>query len=482
MTKYLNISIFFLTLMALLFFSSISQSQELIPYRKGDSWGFSTKDKNMIIPVVYDNAWPFKNGVAKVEMKGKQGIIDTTGKIVIPLKYESCNQVDDYIIVRKKKIFSKKIKSGVVDLNDKIVIPIKYNSVYRHHNGYWQVSIDKKKGIIRPKSEIVIPIEFDNILKTNLSDILRVKKDGKWGLFTLDGKQLTALKYENEPDQELEFKEGLVAVFAHGKWGYINTKGEEVIQLKFKEAHQFHNGLARVQTDTVSAFIDTNGQIVVSTPYHILSDFHDRLARVAVIDGDSYIETKVGYMDLTGKIVIPLEYRAATDFYNGAASVWYPRDNYWVKIDKKGNIIEDYMKSIYNPYGQMQYIGEDDFMPNNHYYNVSIIAGKLVPGPENLKLPYNNLFGNLHLSGRKSPYILVDNNLEKLGEYSDIWLTFNEDLLSVKKHKWGCVDRTGKEVIEFKYDQPVLFINGLARVFLDGKKGYITTDGVEYFE
>ena len=481
MTKSLNISIYHLVLMALLFFSSIAQSQELIPYRKVNKWGFSTKDKKMIIPAVYDNVWPFKKGFAIVEMKGKQGIIDTTGKVVVPLQYISCNQEDEYIIVRKKKIISKKIKSGVVDLNDKIVIPIKYNSIYRHHNGHWQVTIDKKQGIIRPKSEIVIPIEFDYILKTNLPDILRVKKDGKWGLFTIEGKQLTALKYENEPDQELEFKEGIVAVFANGKWGYINNKGEEVIQLKFKEAHPFYKGMARVGTDTVSAFIDTNGQIVVSTPYYILSDFHEGLAQVAVIDGNGYIETKIGYMDLTGEIVIPLEFRGATDFYNGTASVWYPRDSYWVKIDKKGNIIEDYMESKYFPYAQMQYIGEDDFMPYNHYYNISIIAGKLVPGPENLKLPYNDLFGNIHLPGQSS-YILVDNNLAKLGWYSDIWLSFNEDFLSVKKHKWGCVDRSGKEVIEFKYDQPVLFINGLARVFLDGKKGYITSDGEEYFE
>jgi len=474
MKKHLNISIFHLALMTLLFFSSPAQSQELIPYRKDDKWGFSTNDKKMIIPAVYDSAWPFKKGFAIVEMKGKQGIIDATGKVVVPLQYVSCNRVDDYIIVRKEN------KSGVVDLNDKIVIPIKYSSIYRHHNGYWQVSIDKKKGIIRPKSEIVIPIEFDDILKTNLPDILRVEKDGKWGLFTIDGKQLTDLKYENEPVQELKFKEGLVAVFANGKWGFINDKGEEVIQLKFKEAYPFYNGMARVGTDTASAFIDTNGQIVVSTPCHILSDFHEGLAQVAVIDGNGYIETKIGYMDLTGETVIPLEFRGATDFYNGTASVWYPRDNYWVKIDKKGNIIEDYMESKYNPYGQMQYIGEDDFIPRNHYYSVSIIAGKLVPGPENLKLPYNDLYGNLHLG--QSTHILVDNNLTKLGVYRDIWLTFNEDFLSVKKHKWGCVDRSGKVVIEFRYDQPVLFINGLARVFFEGKKGYITADGEEYFE
>ena len=35
---------------------------ELIPYRKGDKWGYVNKEKEIIIPLIYDYVEVFKNG------------------------------------------------------------------------------------------------------------------------------------------------------------------------------------------------------------------------------------------------------------------------------------------------------------------------------------------------------------------------------------------------------------------------------------
>jgi len=51
-------------------------AQELIPYRKGDKWGFCTPDKKVVIQPKYDDAWSFSEGFARVELKGKWGFID----------------------------------------------------------------------------------------------------------------------------------------------------------------------------------------------------------------------------------------------------------------------------------------------------------------------------------------------------------------------------------------------------------------------
>jgi hypothetical protein len=52
---------------------------KLIPYREGDKWGFCDKDMNIIIPIKYDWAYPFKEGLALVEINGKWGYIDKNG-------------------------------------------------------------------------------------------------------------------------------------------------------------------------------------------------------------------------------------------------------------------------------------------------------------------------------------------------------------------------------------------------------------------
>jgi len=51
----------------------------LVPYRKGDKWGFSDENKNIVIPLLYDNAISFSEGLAAVELNGKWGYIDTKG-------------------------------------------------------------------------------------------------------------------------------------------------------------------------------------------------------------------------------------------------------------------------------------------------------------------------------------------------------------------------------------------------------------------
>jgi len=62
---------------------------DLIPYRKGDKWGFCDKNKKIVVPCKYDLAHFFKEGLACVQVKGKYGFVNKEGKEVIPLKYDS---------------------------------------------------------------------------------------------------------------------------------------------------------------------------------------------------------------------------------------------------------------------------------------------------------------------------------------------------------------------------------------------------------
>jgi len=58
-------------------------TQDLIPYPKGDEWGYSDWDKTIVIPLRYDGAWAFSEGLALVKLYVKYRFIDRFGKIVI---------------------------------------------------------------------------------------------------------------------------------------------------------------------------------------------------------------------------------------------------------------------------------------------------------------------------------------------------------------------------------------------------------------
>ena len=58
--------------------SNRSESDLLIPFRKGDSWGYCDRQKRIRIAVQYEEARPFIDDRAVVKQQGKYGHIDGT--------------------------------------------------------------------------------------------------------------------------------------------------------------------------------------------------------------------------------------------------------------------------------------------------------------------------------------------------------------------------------------------------------------------
>ena len=79
--------VFLISIMGLLWATCL-QAQELIPYRKGDKWGFCTPDKKVVVQPKYDGVWKFTEGLAQVKLNDKYGFIDKTGKEIVPPKYD----------------------------------------------------------------------------------------------------------------------------------------------------------------------------------------------------------------------------------------------------------------------------------------------------------------------------------------------------------------------------------------------------------
>ena len=61
-----------------------------------------------------------------------------------------------------------------------------------------------------------------------------------------------------------EFHEGLASVRNGGKWGFVDEAGCEVIPCQYKEAGDFHEGLAPVTMDDgAKGYVDKTGCVVL---------------------------------------------------------------------------------------------------------------------------------------------------------------------------------------------------------------------------
>ena len=87
--------------------------------------GFVDKSGKEVIPCVYDFAWGFSDGLARVWLNGKWGFIDKSGKQVIPCVYDDAWEFSDGLA----RVWLNG-KWGFIDKNGKEVIPCVYDNVY----------------------------------------------------------------------------------------------------------------------------------------------------------------------------------------------------------------------------------------------------------------------------------------------------------------------------------------------------------------
>lgn len=138
----------------------------LIPFRKGDKWGYCTPDKELIIDCIYDIARRFYEGLAHVNLNGEHGYIDMKGK--------STNEFEASITLS-------------LDIVSKFEV------------------ILTKERFVRDES------------------INSIQKNGKFGFYSKDGNEIISAKF----DLAQEFYDGLAKVKLEGRWGYINKNGVE---------------------------------------------------------------------------------------------------------------------------------------------------------------------------------------------------------------------------------------------------------------
>lgn len=353
--KYLTLVILILSVIVLSEVTNLwaqsdtsSSLPDLIPYRKGEKWGFCDKDKNIIIkpsynqvnffdnnlavvksingkfgciqkddkefiPFKYDIIDYFKEGRAIVKINSKWGFIDSLGNEIIPLSYDYVNRFYDGLAVVKMND-----KYGFVDIDGKEVITLRFDVANRFLNGLARVKLNGKWGIINKDGKEVILVKYDSlgIYKEGLAPF---KLKSKWGFIDANGKEIIPAKYEDVNG----FSEGYASIRINGKWGYINKEGKEVIQIKYDGAGTFHEGLAQVKLKGRGGYIDNTGKEIISLKYENVNNFSDGLAAVVLYG-------KVGFINKEGKVIIPLKYEGAGYFQNGIT---------WIKENGKTGFI-----------------------------------------------------------------------------------------------------------------------------------------------
>ena len=301
------------------FHEGLAAAQE--PGENG-KWGFINKSGEYMIKPQFDEQSPgdFKDGVAPVYSSvGGGNLIDKSGNALlkdrlqtIPVASGSLYIAASNSIIAAKLDVAPTPSYGVVDKTGKWVIPAKYSSIQEFRTTNYN-----------PEFPLFHPLAAD----ANVTHYLKIVGLEGTGVADDTGKILVEPKYENV----MSFQNGHAAVAVDNKIGFVDTFGKMVIAPKYQFATAFDDVIA-VKQNGVWSLIDSTGKAINTPIESIICSpagywFSDGYGAVVIDD-------MVGFVDKTGKLAIKPEYKLATNFREGYAQVW--DGNWWRFIDKRG--------------------------------------------------------------------------------------------------------------------------------------------------
>jgi hypothetical protein len=303
-----------------------------------------------------------------IRSKGKYGLIDRSGRLALPPKYDfPCGYDSSYRLPSGEYFLSRWTdellpvridgKCGYIDKNGTQVIPPQFSMAGPFHDGRAQVQVGEVWGMIDRTGRIIIEPRY-SFVGPFQSGLARVALGGiriegglpraKWGFINMSGDEIVPPKY----DYARSFVNGKALVnlrgqwrgmaglsFQGGLWGVIDESGTFVVEPKIEIDSEMsltetepeaNDDLLPVKYDGRYGYRDSQWNFVIEPTFEEAGPFSEQLARVK--HGGKY-----GYIDKSGEWAITPRYLLAAEFSEGSAPVVTSGGVRY--IDKQGNAI-----------------------------------------------------------------------------------------------------------------------------------------------
>ncbi|MCX7880103.1 MAG: WG repeat-containing protein [Ignavibacteria bacterium] len=227
-------------------------------------FGFINYQGKVVIPLIYQDATEFSEGLAFVKNEQVRGYIDTTNRLVISLDTIAGNKFKEGLA----DVNTKNMIQGFIDTQGKLVIPLEYHLVNPFSEGLaFAIKGDtfgflNKEGLFEFTVDGYIAKEFKEGLNF-VGKFINQDSDLRWALINRNGEKITDYIYEDVK----EFSEGFAVVKLNGKWFFIDGAGNKIFDKDFVFVDSFANGLAWISTkDGKCGYINKNGNLVIELP------------------------------------------------------------------------------------------------------------------------------------------------------------------------------------------------------------------------
>lgn len=272
--------------------------------KKNGKVSYINNEFNEIVPFgTYEFGEPFRNYLAIVAQKGKYGIIDTLGKVIMPIEYDLIEHPIEYS--NESNLFAIR-KGQNIQLLDSSAKPITGFDIkefewdsYKTENSYQRYFVltnsSGMTGTVSDKGIKEIPFEYQEIKAFDGKSVTYAKKNGKYGLIDCKGNIILSMEYD------------------------------EIVSGKFFDYYI-------VKNSEKTGLFDKNGNQIISFSYQDITPvFYDQNEKFIVQQNSLY-----GVIDIKENVIIPIEYEEISNWVE-----YGPKEHFVTKNGKKGLISRD---------------------------------------------------------------------------------------------------------------------------------------------
>lgn len=464
-------------------YANFSEGLAAVKTGSDGKFGYIDVSNKLVIPAKYEDATAFSGGYATVALKKTQTVGGAgKGTRTIPGEYmlinkqgAELNEKPYHYIYSKQDggIFSVVLndKKGVIDSTGKIILPTEYDEISIDSRGIRYKTPDKKYGLVNARGKELLKAVYDYI------------SNESYGLtYTLDKGYYTVLNKELKTLIPADIAAGIVM-------------GKSKIALYKKDGMKIFDSNGKLLKTLADVRLKPYGHKFSGDEKSITANGEAMIKLINLVNNTSKVldcreagdfneqgifvtkDINYDFYDYTGKKLNPAGYYSAVNFSEGICALQKDASSKPVLADKKFNTIKELDVTFQGPFSEGLAVSTEN---KNYRSYVTYLdkTGKPVFSLE-ASAGGNCKNGLIMIKNAANRLYFIDRAGRQIAEKT--WENagaFEEGLAAVKDAgKWGFIDTTGKLVIPVQFDETSSFSKGTAIVQANGKYFQINKKG-----
>jgi hypothetical protein len=333
---------------------------------KNDCGIINRDGKEILSPAGYTSIKQFDRTLFQLE-KGEDniGLADSTGKVILLPVYQKF-EAEDQETNKPGQFFKEKrwrqlyivIKDnlrGMIDSTGKFIVPVEFTGIGPVDEDMIVVIKNRKYGYYDINGKEIVSAQYE---AENFKDgIASVKENGKYRLINRSGKYINEEIYDRAGDSNPYFhQDSLISVSKNGKWGIVNAQGKTIVPFIYNEAGFFAHHIILIKKDSLFGTLDMHGNTLAPIEYSWIGNVSDgycwalRKGEYVILDSTGH-ETKPANKCMINKTSHYFRYGYSDVMINGKRSI----------VNTKGQVLPSWLKYDYvGVYDHWFVVGKDN--------------------------------------------------------------------------------------------------------------------------